>query len=107
MSEALGGCESCPSAGNETKAEATIATANAPLERKRRKIDCLRTLTMLSAAAALFSLFESIEQARGICPRERIQAMGLALLDGITRDGPFSAKKLGFLFHLIVPPVLV
>src|SRR5207249_10001392 len=58
-------------------------------------------------AAALFSLFESIEQARGICPRERIQAMGLALLDGITRDGPFSAKKLGFLLHFVVPSVLV
>src|SRR5438093_2869563 len=47
MSEALGGCESCPSAGSETEAEATIATATTPLERKRCNMDCLGTLSML------------------------------------------------------------
>src|SRR5688572_15753934 len=58
-------------------------------------------------AAALPGFFKPVEQAAGVDSRECVEAVRLAFLDGVARDGAFGAKEFRFLFHLAVPHVLV
>src|SRR3954470_17490023 len=58
-------------------------------------------------AAALSGLLKSVEQACGVGAGEGVQAVRLALLDGVARDGALRAKEFGFLLHFGVPHVLV
>src|SRR5580693_4358486 len=76
-----------------------------------KSLDAARTSAYATSpillTATLFGFFESVKEAPRVGACQRVQAVRLALLDGIAGHCPFRAQRFGFLLHLRVPHVFV